>query len=137
MIWLTNQEILRAVRHSLLDHVLPGVSEEYARVQVHAAAVALEEVVTRLASGDPVAEENLRIAALLQGAGVNTPAERGQASEEQRAYNAAARTAFSDALAAADDHGTDELLAGWAAIERETAKADARWISGEALASLE
>jgi hypothetical protein len=53
MIVLDSVQILAAVRRSLANHVLPQLSDDFARVQVQSALKALEEVSDRLQNGDP------------------------------------------------------------------------------------
>ena len=60
MILLDNDQILSAIRRSLDEHVLPLIDDEFARIQVTAATLALDEVVDRLRRGDPFARLNPR-----------------------------------------------------------------------------
>lgn len=53
MIVLDSVEILAAVRRSLETHVLPELSDDFARVQVQSALKALEELADRFENGDP------------------------------------------------------------------------------------
>jgi len=53
MIVLDSAQILAAIRRSLENHVLPELSDDFARVQVQAALKALEELSDRLVNGDP------------------------------------------------------------------------------------
>ena len=58
MILLDSVEILAAVRRSLEAHVLPELSDDFARVQVQSALKALAEVEDRLEKGDPCERMN-------------------------------------------------------------------------------
>jgi hypothetical protein len=53
MIVLDSAQILAAIRRSLENHVLPELSDDFARVQVQSALKALEELSDRLVNGDP------------------------------------------------------------------------------------
>lgn len=53
MILLDNQQILTAVQRSLETHILPMLDDDFAKVQVASAMKALQEVLDRLADGDP------------------------------------------------------------------------------------
>ncbi len=61
MILLDNDQILSAIRRSLEQHVLPQIDDEFARIQVVAATLALDEVVDRLRNGDPYERLNPRL----------------------------------------------------------------------------
>ena len=58
MIVLDSAQILTAVRLSLESHVLPAISNDFARVQVLSALKALAEVSNRLENGDPAERSN-------------------------------------------------------------------------------
>jgi HAMP domain-containing protein len=58
MIVLDSGQILAAVRGSLETHVLPELTDDFARVQVQSALKALAEVIDRLDNGDPSARSN-------------------------------------------------------------------------------
>lgn len=61
MMLVETGEIVSAIRRSMETHVLPALPEGFARLQVVAALVALDEVADRLANGDPVARANERL----------------------------------------------------------------------------
>ncbi|MAE94671.1 MAG: hypothetical protein CL910_08430 [Deltaproteobacteria bacterium] len=61
MIVLDSAQILTTVKLSLETHVLPALSDDFARVQVLSALKALAEVSDRLENGDPADRSNLRI----------------------------------------------------------------------------
>jgi len=58
MIVLDSAQILAAVERSLETHVLPVLSDDFARVQVLSALKALAEVSNRLENGDPAERSN-------------------------------------------------------------------------------
>lgn len=58
MIVLDSAQILTTVKLSLETHVLPEISDDFARVQVLSALKALAEVSDRLANGDPAERSN-------------------------------------------------------------------------------
>jgi HAMP domain-containing protein len=58
MIVLDTAKILTAVKLSLESHVLPALSDDFARVQVLSAVKALAEVSNRLENGDPAQRSN-------------------------------------------------------------------------------
>jgi len=58
MIVLDSVQILGAVRRSLENHVLPGLGDDFARVQVLVALKALAELSDRLENGDPCERSN-------------------------------------------------------------------------------
>ena len=58
MIVLESRQILEAIHRSLETHILPALSDEFARVQVQSALKALAEVSDRLENGDPSARSN-------------------------------------------------------------------------------
>ena len=61
MILLDSDQILAAIGRSLTSHVLPALSDDYARVQVLAALAALDEVRDRLRNDDPYVAVNARL----------------------------------------------------------------------------
>jgi len=63
MIVLDTAKILTAVKLSLESHVLPALSDDFARVQVLSAVKALAEVSNRLENGDPAERSNAIIEA--------------------------------------------------------------------------
>jgi hypothetical protein len=65
MILLDSPEILAAIRRSLEIHVLPTIDDDFTRIQVDAALLALDEVAHRLEHGDPYIEANERMEARL------------------------------------------------------------------------
>lgn len=67
MILLESAQILAAVRRGLEAHVLPDVTNEFARLQVLSAMKALDEVHHRITEGDPCVESNRRLEAELAG----------------------------------------------------------------------
>jgi hypothetical protein len=58
MIALDSAQILNTVKLSLETHVLPALSNDFARVQVLSALKALAEVSDRLENGDPAERSN-------------------------------------------------------------------------------
>lgn len=58
MFVLDSEQILSAVRRSLTKHVLPELSDDFARVQVLQTLKSLEEVEERLSNGDPSERSN-------------------------------------------------------------------------------
>lgn len=149
MILLDTDQILAVIGRSLSTHVLPALDDEYARVQVQAALTALEEVRHRLANGDPYESVNAllrdRLSTFANSVRAASPdaAERVDAAlgELGREGDARARhrhlaEALTELLAS-----DDPALGGVRAVLEEqsihTAAADARWISGPAIESLQ
>ncbi|MCP3986547.1 MAG: hypothetical protein GY723_19360 [bacterium] len=58
MIVLDSAQILDSVKRSLETHVLPALSDDFARVQILSALKALAEVSNRLEIGDPAERSN-------------------------------------------------------------------------------
>jgi hypothetical protein len=77
MIVLDSIQILAAVQRSLETHVLPELSDDFARVQVQSALKALAEVSDRLERGDPSQRSNQiiesEVAALAESVRATSP----------------------------------------------------------------
>jgi hypothetical protein len=149
MIHLDSVEILAAVRRSLEAHVLPELSDDFARVQVHAALKTLAEVGDRLENGDPCERSNRIIES-----GVR------ELAESIRSEDPAFAAKLDAALSAAPDEGPPRERARrlgeslWTLVSGNDAPAAARllellrqealrtvgedntWMCGEAIASL-
>ncbi len=154
MILLDNDQTLSAIRRSLEEHVLPRLTDEFARIQVMSAVLALDEVVDRLRNGDPYERLNPRIEARLENlcAELSAPGapdddarlgsdlagvlEDGRQMEDAR-QRWEALVGRLDALVRGRGDGHDRLRqiiqeeAGWTASE------DARWLCGPAIESLQ
>jgi len=61
MIYLTSSQILKAVKRSLENNIVPEVQTDYARVQLSSAILAIQEVISRFEDGDPCLKENGQI----------------------------------------------------------------------------
>lgn len=154
MILLDNDQTLSAVRRSLEDHVLPRLTDEFARIQVMAAVLALDEVVDRLRNGDPYERLTPRIEARLEALCAELSAQgapeedarlgadlAGVLEEARRIEDTRSRWELLvgrlDALVRGRGVGHDRLRqiiqeeAGWTASE------DARWLCGPAIESLQ
>ncbi len=149
MIVLDSAQILAAIRRSLESHVLPELSDDFARVQVLAALKALAEVGNRLENGDPAEHSNLRIEA-----GVRELAESVRSDSPDLAVGLEAALAANPEGDATRDRsrqlgeslwalytesegpGADKLLAILQAEALRTMSEDNVWICPEAIASL-
>jgi hypothetical protein len=154
MILLDNDQTLSAVRRALEQHVLPRLTDEFARIQVEAAMLALDEVVDRLRNGDPYERLNPRIEGRLDalrselsapgsadddarlGADLGVVLEdAGRVEDPRRRWDVLVGRL--DALVLGPGPGHEQLRkiiqeeAGWTASE------DARWLCGPAIESLQ
>jgi hypothetical protein len=149
VILLDSDQILAAISRSLMTHVLPALDDEYARVQVQAALTALDEVRHRLVHGDPYEAVNERLRAQLgafadelrdaspdTAARVDTALVALDQAEDPRSQHR--RMAEALTLLLADDepalHGLRTVLEQQTI---QTASADAIWICGPAIESLQ
>jgi hypothetical protein len=149
MIALDSVQILAAVRRSLNNHVLPQLSDDFARVQVQSALKALEEISDRLQNGDP-ADRSVGIIE----AGVKNLADsvRSESPAFARGLDAALAAApqgdtsrdrarqLGEALwslvAESDDAAAARLLALLQQEALRTMHEDNAWMCPEAIASL-
>ncbi len=149
MIVLDSAQILSTVRLSLETHVLPELSDDFARVQVLAALKALAEVGDRLENGDPaersngiieagvreladsVRSESPEFAAGLEAALAAKP-EGDAPRDRSRQLGEALWSLYSESKGPA----ADRLLAILQAEALRTMGEDNAWICMEAIASL-
>ena len=154
MIVLDSAQILSTVRLSLETHVLPELSDDFARVQVLSALKALAEVGNRLENGDPAARSNGIIEAAvreladsvrsespefttgLEAALADEPAGDGP-RDRSRQLGEALWSLYSESHGAeSDGPAADRLLAILQAEALRTMSEDNAWICMEAIASL-
>lgn len=149
MFVLDSVQILSAVRRSLTNHVLPELTDDFARVQILQTLKSLEEVEERLAKGDPSARSNQIVesearelaeslrgdapefAAKLDAALASVPAE-GAPRERARGLG----EALWPLVTGGEEPGASQLLA---LLQQEAVRIlgeDTRWICPEAIASL-
>ena len=149
MIHLDSVEILAAVRRSLQAHVLPELSDDFARVQVHAALKTLAEVGDRLENGDPcersnritvagvreladsLRSENPGFAAKLDAALAKAP-DGGPPRERARRLG----ESLWELVSGNDDPAAARLLELLRQEALRTVGEDNAWMCGEAIASL-
>jgi hypothetical protein len=149
MIHLDSAQILAAVRRSLESHVLPELSDDFARVQVYAALKTLAEVGDRLEHGDPcersnritvagvrqladsLRPENPGFAAKLDAALANVP-EEGPPRERARRLG----ESLWELVSGNDDPAAARLLELLRQEALRTVAEDNTWMCGEAIASL-
>lgn len=142
-------EIVAAIRRSLDAHVLPALPEGFARLQVVAALVALDEVADRLVNGDPLSRSNARLESDLEALANDLPGTSSSLAEGVRSLLVEARAIDEPrernrslgegvtALMRLDDPETArvrhilEAEAGRAAME------NAPWVCPEAIESLQ
>lgn len=149
MILLDSDQILAAIGRSLSTHVLPALTDDYARLQVTAALTALDEVRHRLANGDPYeavnAELRDRLTAFADEVRASAPqaAERVDAARGQLDHDGDARERYrllAEALTellASDDPALAGLRGVIEAQTMHTASEDGKWISWPAIESLQ
>jgi hypothetical protein len=148
MRFLSSTQILAAVRRSLETHVLPEVSDDFARVQIAAALKALEEVGDRFENGDPCERSNARLEAGLREIARNA---RGASPDFAAGLEAVLETPSSgeprerarrlgEAIAAflgrSDASATRQVLQFLHDEAAESTAEDTRWACHEALQSL-
>jgi hypothetical protein len=149
MIVLDSAEILAAVRRSLETHVLPQLSDDFARVQVQAALKALAEVGDRFTNGDPcdrslgiieagvrelvdsIRSESPDFAAELEAALAGTPA--GDSSRDRARQLGEALWVL---VSARDEPASERLLVLLQEEAVRTLLEDNVWMCPEAIASL-
>jgi len=149
MIALDSAQILGSIKLSLETHVLPEVSDDFARVQVLAAIKALAEIGDRLTNGDPSDRSNGIIET-----GVRALADSVQADAPEFAKGLAAALSAKPAGDAPRDRSrqlgedlwslysanegaaADQLLAILQAEALRTMGEDNAWICPEAILSL-
>jgi len=149
MIVLDSAQILAAVSRSLAAHVLPELSDDFARVQVQSALKALAEVRNRLENGDPclrsneiieaearklaesIRSESPAFAAGIDAALAGTP-EGDEPRDRARQLGEALWRLVSDH----DDPAAARLLAILSAEALRTMGEDNAWMCPEAIASL-
>jgi hypothetical protein len=149
MIALDSAQILTSVKLSLENHVLPELSDDFARVQVLSALKALAEVSDRLENGDPSARSNGIIEAGVReladslrseapefaaklDAALGSEPESDAPRDRSRQLGEALWKLFSESEGAA----ADRLLAILQAEALRTMSEDNAWICPEAIASL-
>lgn len=150
MILLDSAQIVAAVRRSLESHVLPELTDEFARLQVISALKALDEVRTRLAEGDPCERQNGALEAELAGVADLVAGDQAGAAEELREILAslpdspeprdrtrALGAALTELLAGTDGPVRDQVLAKLQDHATRTAGEDAIWMCREAIESLQ
>lgn len=149
MIVLDSAQILSAVKRSLETHVLPALSDDFARVQVLSALKALAEVGHRLENGDPAARSNGIIEAgareLADSLRSESPefAAKLEAALEARPLGDAPRErsqqlgeALWDLCSTSQGPAANRLLALLQAEALRTMSEDNLWMCPEAIASL-
>lgn len=154
MILLDDDQTLSAVRRSLEQHVLPRVEDEFARIQVMAAMLAIDEVLDRIRNGDPYEGVNPRLEARLGSLRAELG---GPDTDPHDAALAEGLDAVLDAAAGIDDPrerfgalaaGLDRLVVGEGAgrsrlrqmMQEEAglvASQDSVWLCGPAIESLQ
>ncbi len=149
MIVLDSTQILDTVKLSLETHVLPELSDDFARVQVISALKALAEVSDRLQNGDP-AERSYGIIVtgvreLVASAGSDEPEFAAKLDATLGAVNADESPrdrlrqlgeALWSLYSENDGAAADQLLAILQAEALRTMSEDNAWLCMEAIASL-
>jgi HAMP domain-containing protein len=149
MIVLDSEQILAAVSRSLAAHVLPALSDDFARVQVQSALKALAEVRDRLANGDPCERSNRIIEAEVRklaesiraqspvfAAGLAAALDAEPEGDEPRDRARQLGTALWELVAADEDPAAAKLLAVLSAEAIRTMGEDNVWLCPEAILSL-
>ncbi len=149
MIVLDSAQILSTIRLSLETHVLPELSDDFARVQVLSALKALAEVSDRLENGDPAARSNgiietgvreLANSVRSESAGFAANLDAALAAEPEGDAPRDRSRQLGEALWAlyseSDEPAADELLQILQAEALRTMSEDNAWICMEAIASL-
>jgi hypothetical protein len=153
MILLDNDQTLSAVRRSLEEHVLPRLTDEFARIQVVAAVLALDEVVDRLRNGDPYERLTPRLEERLDAlrselAGSGADADAALAVDLADMLEAAGRiddprqrhmalVSRLDVVVVGEGGGFDRLRQIVQEEAGRTASEDSRWLCGAAIESLQ
>lgn len=149
MILLDSRQILEAVQRSLDAHVLPMLEDDFARVQVASAQKALQEVLDRMAEGDPcermnealaegaraIAREHRDTSPELSGridAALDAVSRQGEARDVCRALG----EALWAIVAGSQDPAARALLALLQEQALAVYSADGRYLCFEAIASL-
>jgi len=149
MIVLDSTQILAAVRRSLETHVLPELSDDFARVQVLSALKALAEVGDRLERGDPSERSNHMIEAEVGAlaasirtsspdfsAGLEAALAATHAGDMPRDRGRQLGGALWTLVSGSQDPAAAQLLALLQAEALRTMGEDNAWICPEAIASL-
>ncbi len=149
MIVLDSAQILSSVKLSLETHVLPEVSDDFARVQVLSAIKALAEVEDRLTNGDPCDRSNGIIEAGVReladsvrsdapdfAAGLDAALAAEPAGDSPRDRSRQLGEALWNLYSENEGSAADELLAILQAEALRTMSEDNAWICPEAIASL-
>ncbi len=149
MIVLDSAQILSTVRLSLETHVLPELTDDFARVQVMSALKALAEVGDRLENGDPAERSNGIIeAAVLEladsvhaespefAAGLRAALAAKPAGDAPRDRSRQLGEALWSLYSESEGPAADRLLAILQAEALRTMSEDNAWICMEAIASL-
>lgn len=150
MILLDNEQILSAVRRSLEEHVLPQIDDEFARIQVMAATLALDEVVDRMRNGDPYERLNPRLEGRLAelcddldaatddglSGALRRALEEVAGVEDPRRRHAVLATTL-EALVVGEDPGRARLRQIVQEEAGRVAAEDAVWLCGPAIESLQ
>jgi hypothetical protein len=150
VILLDSAQIVAAVRRSLESHVLPELTDEFARLQVLAAFKALDEVHDRLANGDPCVRQNDRLESELADVAGELAETHAAAAErlreilaelpdtaEPRDRTRALGSAVTAFLADADGPVRARVLTTLQDHAARTAGEDAMWMCREAIESLQ
>jgi uncharacterized protein with ATP-grasp and redox domains len=149
MMLLDSKQILDAIARSLEGHVLPQLSDDFAKVQIASALKALQEVGDRLEHGDPCAALNDRIEQaardVAEGAREGSPEfsarllaalDASAQVDGLRARNKQMSEALWQLVSKNDDPAAKLLLTQLSQIALESANADNVYICGEAVVSL-
>lgn len=150
MILLDNEQILSAIRRSLEEHVLPQIDDEFARIQVMAATLALDEVVDRMRNGDPYERLNPRLEGRLAelcddldpatddglSGALRRALEEVAGVEDPRRRHAVLATTL-EALVVGEDPGRARLRQIVQEEAGRVASEDAVWLCGPAIESLQ
>ncbi len=149
MILLDSQEILAAIHRSLETHVLPAIDDDFARLQVDAALLALDEVADRLEHGDPYIAVNdrleTRLADLASEIRADSPALAGQLDatlvdagpiDDPRERNRVLGESLTGAMQSADP-GVARLRQLMTEEVGRIAGEDSRWMCASAINSLQ
>jgi len=149
MIVLESAQILSSIRLSLETHVLPELSDDFARVQVQAALKALAEVSHRLENGDPAENSNRIIEAGVRelaesvrsespdfAAGLEAALAAEPKGDAPRDRSRQLGEALWSLFSQSEGPAADRLLAILQAEALRTMSEDNVWICPEAIASL-
>jgi len=149
MIVLDTAQILSSVKLSLETHVLPELSDDFARVQVLSAIKALAEVSDRLENGDPADRSNGIIEAGIREladslrsespeftAGLEAALAAKPEGDAPRDRSRQLGEALWSLFSQSEGPAADRLLAVLQAEALRTMSEDNAWICPEAIASL-